>query len=81
LFLNNDEGRLAVDNWSVDNCLEKQKWVIQDWQLLTVLRNRRWWQTVGLPEYEQFIKDLDAARADPLFFSEDPFTKPMFIDY
>lgn len=80
LFMNTEEGRLGVDNWAVENCLEKQKWMIEDWQLLTVLRNKRWWLAVGLPEYEQFIKDLDAARADPLFFTDGTFDKPMFID-
>lgn len=80
LFSNTEEGRLGVDNWTVENCLEKQKWIIQDWQLLPVLRNRRWWLVVGLPEYEQFIKDLDSARVDPLFFTDGTFDKPMFID-
>lgn len=85
LFPNNEEGRSAVAAWIPEaGCLEKQIWAVQDWQVLTVIRNRRWWSTVGKPEYEQFFKDLAAARADPMFLlpadEEVTFKQPMFID-
>ena len=83
LFPNTDEGRADLSSWSPSgNVLEIQMWTIEDWQLLTVVRNKRWWNTVGLPEYERFIKDLSKARQDPMFLSpDDDFkSKPMFLD-
>jgi hypothetical protein len=89
LFKNDDEGRKKADLWEPEisddeTCLEKQIWAIQDWQVITVLRNSRWWSSVGLPEYELFFKDLTCARNDPMYLKPrdliDPFPKPMFLD-
>lgn len=89
LFPNTDTGRKSVGEWmpegvADEDVVEKQVWAVQDWQVMTVLRNRRWWSTV-LPEYELFIKDMAQARIDPLFLvPQDPyenvFQKPMFLD-
>ena len=83
LFENTEDGRLAVSNWLPEgDCLEKQVWAVQDWQVLTVVRNKRWWSSVGHPEYIKFFKDLEKAQADPMFLipREMEFDKPMFID-
>jgi hypothetical protein len=66
--------------------LEKKVWQIEGWQVLTLLRNPRWWTIVGLPEYNRFCADLDKARADPMYFSPNEMTRntrinyPMFLD-
>ena len=86
LFPNTEEGRLDLLKWMPEgNCLEKQTWGIQDWQIITVPRNKRWWANIGLPEYMRFIKDLQEARADPMFLRPEialgPKDKaPMFLD-
>lgn len=64
--------------------LEKKVWQIEDWQTLKVLRNKRWWATVGFPGYTRFIKDVDAAKADPMFLTPRDSSRhtlqPMFVD-
>jgi hypothetical protein len=57
----------------VETCV----WWVEDWFTKTVLRNRRWWSTVGQPAYEAFWRDVDAARASSHYeshhgFIEDP---------
>jgi hypothetical protein len=67
--------------------LEKKVWQIEDWQLITVLRNRRWWTNIGLPAYNSFCADLTKANLDPMFLapqndfsSKNKINYPMFID-
>jgi len=65
--------------------LEKCVWQLEDMQKLTVLRNPRWWSTVGLPEYNRFCSDLGKARSDPMYLAPpgiDLFKtrSPMFLD-
>ena len=65
--------------------LEIQLWEIGDWQIITMPRNKRWWENVGFPEYTRFVKDVNAARADPLFvipreFQESSYPAPMFVE-
>jgi hypothetical protein len=64
--------------------LEKKVWQIIDWQTIKVLRNKRWWTTVGFPGYNRFTKDVDAAKADPMFLtprdSGRHALQPMFVD-
>jgi hypothetical protein len=55
--------------------LEESVWYVKDWFTTTVLRNKRWWETLGYPAYVQFWKDADAARADGRFKSQ-----PLFVD-
>lgn len=84
LFPNTDEGRILADAWLPEsNFLEKQKWVVQDWQVLTAVRNKRWWNMIGLPEYKRFMKDLKEARTDPMFLRPriiNEKDKPLFLD-
>ena len=66
--------------------LEKKVWQIEDWQLIKVLRNPRWWSIVALPEYNRFFKDVNAAREDPMFLRPNDFPQkistggPLFVD-
>lgn len=67
--------------------LEKKVWWIENWQIITVLRNRRWWNNVGLPAYNHFCTDLTRAKEDPMFLRpQNDFSRtnkinyPMFID-
>jgi len=84
LFPNTDAGRLDLLKWMPDcNCLEKQTWGIEDWQIITVPRNKRWWSSIGLPEYTRFMKDLQEARTDPMFLRPENvigIAQPMFLD-
>jgi len=89
LFDNTENGREGAMNWRPDlsgtTLLEISCWQITGWQLITVRRNRRWWNTEGLPEYNRFWKDVFLARSDPSFLAQmvdetiDPKV-PLFID-
>jgi hypothetical protein len=74
IFSNDVAGKAAVSDWLPEgNVLEKQVWATQRWQNLTVLRNKRWWSSIGEPEYLRFKKDVVAALADPLYLKpRDP---------
>jgi len=74
IFSNDIVGKASVSEWLPEgNILEKQIWAAQGWQSLTVLRNKRWWSSIGEPEYLRFKKDLVAAVADPLYLKpRDP---------
>jgi hypothetical protein len=54
--------------------LETKVWQIEDWQVIKVLRNPRWWSLVGAPEYHRFFKDVAAAKADPMFLKPNDFS-------
>jgi hypothetical protein len=89
LFENTEDGRNNVTKWKPDvsdnTILELSCWQITGWQLITVRRNRRWWNTEGLPEYNRFWKDTLMARQDPSFLTQlfddsiDPRV-PLFVD-
>lgn len=80
------EGFSQALNWKPQDgeILELMVWEIYDWQLITVPRNRRWWNTIGFPEYQRFLSDVMAARADPMYFVPRSFEmkipEPMFLD-
>jgi len=68
-----------------EEILELETWEIIDWQVITVARNRRWWRTVGSPEFIRFIDDMKKSRADPLYLLSNKIVDmgspaPMFID-
>ena len=44
--------------------LESALWMVRDYYTTTVLRNRRWWESVGQPAYEEFWVEVREARAD-----------------
>jgi hypothetical protein len=56
----------------VETCV----WWVEDWSTTTVLRNRRWWSTVGQPAYEAFWRDVDEARASGRFEAAHGFLAP-----
>jgi hypothetical protein len=92
LFPDTEAGRVEALAWSPEleedgnTVLEKKVWQLADMQTVTVLRNPRWWLTVGYPAYVDFSNDLAAAKADPMFLAPSDLTRsskinyPMFID-
>jgi putative phage-type endonuclease len=65
--------------------LEKCVWQLEAMQLIPVLRNPRWWTTVGLPEYNRFCDDLTKALVDPMYLTPakigiNKTRRPMFLD-
>jgi len=57
--------------------LESSIWYIKDWFHTTVLRNRRWWDVVGYPSYQQFWIDVEEARRTEKY---KYVPTPLFID-
>jgi hypothetical protein len=55
--------------------LETCCWYVKDSHHSTVLRNKRWWQAIGLPAYEQLWIEIDATRISGKFKP-----KALFID-
>jgi len=55
--------------------LETCCWYVKDSHHSTVLRNKRWWNDVGLPSYKQLWEEIDLARASGKFKRQ-----PLFID-
>jgi hypothetical protein len=82
VYPNNPEGLANVKAWTPEgHVIEHQFWTCVKTHIMTVVRNSRWWSTVGLPEYECFWKDVDAARTAPTdSFLADTYEKPLFID-
>jgi hypothetical protein len=75
----------AEDEAGLIEILELQTWEVIDWQIITVPRNKRCWNLVGLPEYQRFVSDVVSARADPMYlipktFEDSAFPAPMFLD-
>lgn len=62
--------------------LEKIVWQTDKWQNTTVLRNKRWWSSVALNEYNQFWLDVKKSQDDPMYLTPDlSFSrKAMFLD-
>jgi hypothetical protein len=56
--------------------LESALWMVKDYYTTTVLRNRRWWATVGQPAYEEFWRAVREARADGRYARE---SVPLFV--
>jgi hypothetical protein len=46
---------------------EESVWYVHDWHNRTVMRNTRWWATVGLPAYQEFWETVAIARTDGRF--------------
>jgi hypothetical protein len=55
----------AVLPSSDDPVLESSVWWLTGWYPRTVLRDRQWWSTVGLPAANLFWADVQAARSQP----------------
>jgi len=55
----------AVLSPSADPVLESSVWWLTGWYPRTVLRDRQWWSTVGLPAANLFWSDVQAARSQP----------------
>lgn len=66
LFDATPEGLVACCDWMPSDdsgvILETAIWWIKDYYETTVLRNTRWWESVGKPAYEMFWKKVDNAR-------------------
>ena len=55
--------------------LESCVWYVKDWFNTTVVRNTRWWKSVGYPSYQQFWVDVEDARKTNKFGR-----KALFVD-
>jgi hypothetical protein len=82
LFAATTEGFDACKSWKpemteAEKLLEESVWYVKDWFTTTVMRNKRWWETVGYPAYVQFWEEADAARIDGRFKS---VSVPLFVD-
>jgi len=76
VFPANKKGLKDCLKWSAPNTtFESAVWYIKDSFHKTVLRNRRWWISVGQPSYERFWAEVAVARADKRFKA-----KPLFVD-
>ncbi len=77
LFPNTIAGYNACIAWTPSKpvVFEKSVWYVKDWFTTTVLRNKRWWNTVGYPAYKAFWEEADAARKDGRYKS-----MALFID-
>jgi hypothetical protein len=74
LYEDTAAGRAAIEAWTPEGqtVVEKKVWQIADMQIIQVRRNRRWWEMVGLPAYQQFRTDFATAGNDPMFFAPAP---------
>ena len=52
---------------------ESSMWYVKDWFTKTVIRNRDWWAAVGFPAYEEFWREVEAARLDGRFKPRSQF--------
>ena len=69
LFPSTESGFAECCAWVSNNIdglvvLEETVWYVYDYFTKTVPRNRRWWADVGQPAYEEFWRDVEAARKD-----------------
>ena len=64
LFPTTEEGYASAMAWTPANPVihETSVWAIKDWGYQTVLRNPRWWETVGYPGYVRFWEAVEGAR-------------------
>jgi len=63
------EGRAEADAWiPAGQVVERTVLGVLDSQRVQFRRNRRWWSTVGLPEYNRFWSNVATARNDPMYF-------------
>lgn len=77
LFTATNEGIQNANNWKpVGNILEESCWFVRDSYTETVLRNKRWWEDIGFPAYEEFWNIVDEARIDGRYNKKIP----LFID-
>jgi hypothetical protein len=75
VYPNTKVGRRSARRWRPQqNVLERQHWTCTGFHLKPVIRNRRWWLAVGLPEYSRFWGDIEAKqkqRVRPLFLDDE----------
>jgi hypothetical protein len=56
-------GISSANQWTAQGTiLETCCWYVKDSHHSTVLRNKRWWNTVGFPAYTELWKEIDKAR-------------------
>jgi hypothetical protein len=81
LFSTSETGVIECLAWKPAGgiVLESALWWVRDYYTTTVMRNKRWWTAEGKPAYEEFWRQVTAARADgrharvavPLFVNEE----------
>ena len=79
LFSNSEVGIIECLSWKPDAgvTLESALWWVRDYNAVTVLRNRRWWEAEGQPAYEEFWRNVTLARADGRHLRT---AQPLFVD-
>jgi len=74
VYPNTKDGRRAARRWRPEqNVLERQHWTCLNVLCRPVIRNKRWWLAVGLPEYKRFWDDITViqnGRRAPLFLDD-----------
>jgi hypothetical protein len=79
LYSNSDIGIIECLAWkpAAGITLESALWWVRDYNTVTVLRNRRWWEAEGQPAYEEFWRTVSLARADGRYLRT---AQPLFVD-
>jgi hypothetical protein len=81
LFSTSDVGLVECQAWSPPTkdgvVLESTLWWVKDYFTTTVMRNPRWWESVGHPAYVAFWEDVSKARTDG---RHTRVAVPMFVE-
>lgn len=79
LFSNSDVGIIECLTWTPTGgiALESALWWVRDYNAVTVMRNRRWWEAEGQPAYEEFWRTVSIARVDGRYLRT---AQPLFVD-
>jgi hypothetical protein len=68
LFPATRKGISSANQWTAKGTiLETCCWYVKDSHHSTVLRNKRWWNTIGFPAYTELWKEIDLTRASGKF--------------
>lgn len=78
LFRNSSVGMDECLAWKPDSgvVLESALWWVKDYNIVTVLRNQRWWAAIGQPAYEEFWTRVKEARSDGRYVR---VSRPLFV--
>ena len=69
LFTNDEMG---LKTWLLSATGTVKVWTAEAFEITTMMRNRRWWNTVGLPAYRRFSSDFYQVASDPMFMAPAP---------
>jgi len=69
LFTNDATG---LKTWLLSATGTVKVWTAEELEITTMMRNRRWWNAVGLPAYRRFTTDFYHVASDPMFMAPTP---------